>query len=53
MKEASWVIVDKSTRKPLFETFNEKTAKAINKKNYDVVPIIEYLYKFNKEVKKC
>jgi len=51
MKTASWVIVEKDSKKPIFETFNEKTAKAINSKRYVAIPILEYLQAFNQGVK--
>ena len=51
MKTASWVIVEKDTKKPIFETFNEKTANAINSKRYTAIPILEYLQAFNQGVK--
>lgn len=44
----SWVIVDKETGKALFETFEKKTADAVNRKKYRVVPILEYLQSQNK-----
>jgi hypothetical protein len=46
-RTASWVIVDLSTGKGVFETFNEKTAKAINQKKYKAVPILEWLQSLN------
>ncbi len=51
MKTASWVIVNKETGKAVFETFEEKTANAINKEKYKAVPILEYLQNLNKEIK--
>lgn len=47
MKTASWVIVSKKTGNAVFETFNEKTALAINLKAYRVVPILEWLQSLN------
>ena len=51
MKTTSWVIVEKDSKKPIFETFNEKTVKAINSKRYTAIPILEYLQAFNQGVK--
>jgi hypothetical protein len=47
LKTASWVIVDLSTGEGVFETFSEKTAKAINQKKYKAVPILEWLQGLN------
>ena len=44
---ASYVIVSKETGKAVFETFNEKTAMAVNAKKYNVMPILQYLYSLN------
>ena len=43
MKVASWVIINKATRQAIFETFNENTAKAINTRLYEAIPILEWL----------
>lgn len=43
MKTASWVIVEIATGRPVLETFNRKTADAINTDKYRAVPIIEWL----------
>lgn len=47
-RTASWVIVNKATNYPVFETFNENTAKAVNQQLYKAVPILEWLQSFNK-----
>ena len=44
----SWVAVDKSTGKAVLETFEKKTADAINREKYDVLPIQDYLGSLNK-----
>ena len=49
MKPASWIIVNKATRQAVFETFNENTAKAVNGKLYEAVPILQYLQSLNKK----
>jgi hypothetical protein len=51
MKTASWVIINKATRKAVFETFNENTAKAVNVRLYEAVPILQYLQEFNRSIK--
>jgi hypothetical protein len=43
MKTASWVIINKATRQAIFETFNENTAKALNTRLYEAIPILEWL----------
>lgn len=49
MKIASWVIVNKATRQAVFETFNENTARAVNPRLYEAVPILQYLQSLNKK----
>ena len=50
-KTASWVIVDKTNRKAIFETFSYDLTNKINKAKYEAVPILEYLQNFNKSLK--
>ena len=47
----SWVIIRRADNQVIFETFSEKVAKAINLDKYKVVPILEHLQNFNKQVK--
>ena len=51
MSNASWVIVEKTTNKAIFETFSEKTAKSINADKYKAIPILQYLQDFNRGLK--
>ena len=51
MKTASWIIVNKATGQAVFETFNENTAKAINTRLYEAIPILEYLQQLNRSLK--
>lgn len=46
-RTASWVIVNKETGKPVFETFNQNTAKAINTRLYKAIPILQWLQSLN------
>jgi hypothetical protein len=46
-KSASWVIVNIETNTPVFETFCQEFADMINRKNYKVIPILEYLQSLN------
>jgi len=51
---ASWIIVQKTTGKAIFEIFSKKTADTIRSKHsdqYKVLPILQYLQDFNSEVK--
>lgn len=48
METASWVIVYKTTGKPLLETFSRKIADAVNRQRFDVIPIAEWLASLNK-----
>ena len=48
---ASWVIVEKSTSKPICETYSKETIEAINKNKYQAIPILQYLQEFNRKVK--
>jgi len=51
MSTASWVIINKATRQAVFETFNENTAKAVNTRLYEAVPILQYLQQLNRSIK--
>ncbi len=47
---ASWVIVELSTGKPVFETYNETLAtKHLNVAKFKAVPILEWLQSLNKK----
>lgn len=48
---ASWVIVEKTTKNAIFETFNKNVADAINAEKYQAIPILQYLQDFNRGVK--
>lgn len=39
----SWVIVNRHTGKAVMETFNRKTAEAINQTKYEVLTALQYL----------
>ncbi len=47
MKTASWIIVDRKTGKAVLETFNKKTADAVNTKRYEVLPVLQWLQRIN------
>lgn len=52
MKTASWIIINKNTRQAVFETFNENTAKAVNPRLYEAVPVLQYLQQLNVSIRK-
>lgn len=47
MDVASWVVIENATGRAILETFNPKTATAINTAKYTAVPILEYLVSIN------
>ena len=51
MKTKSWIIVETKTKAVIFETFEAKTVKAINKKKYAAIPTLEYLQALNKSLR--
>lgn len=48
-RTASWVIVEKSTRGAIMETFSARVAEAINREKYEAVPILAYLQSLNRK----
>lgn len=51
-RTASWVIVELSTGKSVFETYNETlAAKHLNTAKFKAVPILEWLQGINKATK--
>jgi hypothetical protein len=53
MKTASWIIINKTTRQAVFETFNENTAKAVNTRLYEAIPALQYLQQLNRNIKEA
>lgn len=51
MRTASWVICEKATGNAVFETFNARTAAAINQAKYTAVPILDYLIGLNRKIR--
>ena len=39
----SWVVVDRATGQSVLETFDRKTAEAINQDRYQVLTALQYL----------
>jgi hypothetical protein len=48
----SWIITEKESGKAVFETYNKKTADAVNTQKYNVTPAMEYLCNLNAQIKK-
>jgi hypothetical protein len=46
-RDSSWVVIRRATGEVLFETFSAKTAAAVNREAYDVIPILAYLQSIN------
>jgi hypothetical protein len=47
-RDSSWVVIRRATGEVLFETFSAKTAAAVNREAYDVIPIlVAYLQSIN------
>jgi hypothetical protein len=47
----SWIIVSKKSGQPILETFNKQFADAVNRERYEVLTSLEWLQRFNKQVK--
>lgn len=47
----SWVIIELSTDKALFETWNPKLVHALNTEKYKAVPILKYLGDLNRKIR--
>lgn len=47
---ASWVIINKETKKAVFETFNPKHVELLNTNKYEAIPIYDYLCELNKQI---
>ena len=45
---ASWIIRNKATGAVMFETFNAKIIRLLNRAKYDAIPIGEYLASLNR-----
>lgn len=50
IKTTSWVVVNKTTRTAIFETFKQNVAKAINTEKYEALPIEDYLIELNTRI---
>ncbi len=48
---SSWVIVNRRTGQAVRETFEKTLADRVNRARYEVLPILEYLQRFNASVK--
>jgi len=50
LRTSSWVIVEKTTNKTIFEIFNKSITDKINVEKYQAIPILEYLQNLNKTI---
>jgi hypothetical protein len=53
MPTASWVIVDRATGSAVLETFRASVAAKVNTERYEVVPILDWLYRVNAAAKEA
>lgn len=51
MRTASWVVVDRATDKAILETFSPTMAAAINTNAYEVLPILDWLQRVNRNAR--
>ena len=47
----SWIIVSRATGQPVLETFSSRTAAAVDRARYEVLPALQWLQRFNASVK--
>jgi hypothetical protein len=47
----SWVVVSRATGKPVLETFERRTAEAINQSAYEVLTALQWLVRLNRSIK--
>jgi hypothetical protein len=47
----SWVVVSRATGKPVLETFERRTAEAINQSAYEVLTTLQWLVRLNRSIK--
>jgi hypothetical protein len=48
MQTASWIIVNRATGKAVMETFSRSVADKINLNSYEVVPVLQWLQRVNR-----
>lgn len=47
----SWIIVSKATGKPVLETFSASVASKINQTRYEVLTALQWLGRFNTQIR--
>lgn len=47
----SWIIINKQTGTAICELFHPANVARINADKYQAVPVLEYLYKLNNDIK--
>lgn len=48
----SWIVVSRETGKAVIETYQRSVALKINQAKYEVLTAMQYLVRFNKQVKR-
>ncbi len=46
----SWVVIDRSTGKPVFETWSQHIAEAINQQKFEILTTYQWLARFNESI---
>lgn len=49
----SWIVISRATGKAVLETFERRTAEAINQSAYEVLTAAQWLTELNKGDSKC
>ena len=47
----SWIVIDRNTGLPVYETVNQAIAAKINETRYEVLTALQWLQRFNASVK--
>ena len=47
----SWIVVSRESGNPVLETFERRTAEAIDQTKYEVLTSLQWLHRFNKAVR--
>lgn len=47
----SWIVVDRTTGKPVLETYSRTMASAINQARYEVLTAYAWLVRFNRSLR--
>lgn len=47
----SWIIVSRDTGKPVWETYSDKLASAVNMEKYEILTAYQWLVRLNQSIK--